>query len=97
MGFEYGALIFGARLAVVVALYLWTRTSRTVLFWAAFVLTRPLGATLGDLLDKPVGSGGMDLSRFYASLILLTFILVCIWLIPQRAAARGQAERRASD
>ncbi len=92
LGYESGALIFGAALAVVAALYLWTRTPRTALFWAAFVLTRPLGATLGDLLDKPVASGGLDLSRFYASLILLTFILVCIRLIPQRAAARGHAE-----
>jgi uncharacterized membrane-anchored protein len=76
----------------VAALYLWTRTSRTALFWAAFVLTRPLGATLGDLLDKPVASGGMNLSRFYASLILLSFIVVCLRLIPQRAAARVHAE-----
>jgi uncharacterized membrane-anchored protein/uncharacterized iron-regulated membrane protein len=92
LGYEYGAVIFGAGLAVVAALYLWTRASRTALFWAAFVLTRPLGATLGDLLDKPVASGGMNLSRFYASLILLSFILVCLRLIPQVAAPRGHAK-----
>jgi uncharacterized membrane-anchored protein len=92
LGYEYGALIFGAGLAVVAALYLWTNTSRTALFWAAFVLTRPLGATLGDLLDKPVADSGMNLSRFYASVILLTFILLCIRLIPQHAAARGQTD-----
>ena len=92
LGYEYGALVFGAALAVVAALYRWTGVSRTALFWVAFVLTRPLGATLGDWLDKPVASGGMDLSRLYASMILLTFILGCIWLIPQRAAARGDAK-----
>jgi uncharacterized membrane-anchored protein len=91
LGYEYGALIFGAGLAAVAALYLWTRASRTLLFWAAFILTRPLGATLGDLLDKPVASGGMDLSRLYASLILLSFVLLSVWLLPQRAAERGRA------
>ena len=75
--------------SVVAALYLLSRTSRTVLFWAAFVLTRPLGATVGDLLDKPIASGGMDVSRLAASVLLLSFILVCIWLFPQRAATAG--------
>jgi uncharacterized membrane-anchored protein len=92
-GYEYGALIFGAGLAVVAALYLLSRTSRTVLFWAAFVLTRPLGATVGDLLDKPVASGGMDVSRLAASVLLLSFILVCIWLFPQRAATTAGSHR----
>ncbi|HUP05880.1 MAG TPA: hypothetical protein VMU47_01935 [Caldimonas sp.] len=86
LGYEYGALVFGSGLAIIAGLYLWTKTSRTLLFWAAFVLTRPLGATLGDLLDKPIANGGMALSRLYASLILLAAILACIWLIPQRAA-----------
>lgn len=86
LGFEYGALIFGAGLLIVAVLYLWPRVSRTALFWAAFVLTRPLGATLGDLLDKPVAQGGMDVSRLYASLILLAFMLACVLLLPQRAA-----------
>lgn len=87
LGYEVGALVFGAGLMVVAALYFWSRVSHTVLFWLAFVLTRPLGATLGDLLDKPVSAGGLHLSRLYASLVLLAFIAVCIYFIPQRAAA----------
>jgi uncharacterized membrane-anchored protein len=89
-GYEYGAAIFGLGLAVVAALYVWTSISNTLLFWAAFILTRPLGATLGDLLDKPVAKGGMHLSRLYASLILLTFLVGCILFIPQRAARHGE-------
>lgn len=91
LGYEYGAVLFGVGLAVVAALYFWTKVSHTLLFWAAFILTRPLGATLGDLLDKPVSAGGMHLSRLYASLILLGFIVVCVLLIPQRSAKRGEA------
>jgi uncharacterized membrane-anchored protein len=91
MGYEYGALLFGAGLVIVAALYLWTRVSRTALFWAAFILTRPLGATLGDLLDKPLSQGGLEVSRFYASAILIIFILICILVIPQRAAKSGSA------
>jgi uncharacterized membrane-anchored protein len=91
LGFENAALIFGAGLAIVAALYFWTRISRTALFWAAFVLTRPLGATLGDLLDKPASQGGMHLSRFYASVVLLAFMAVCLLVIPQRPAAKGAA------
>lgn len=73
---------------VVGLLWLWPRVSRTALFWAAFVLTRPLGATLGDLLDKPVAQGRLRVSRFYASGILFAFIVACITLIPQWAARR---------
>ncbi len=91
LGYEYGAVIFGVALAVVAALYFWTAISHTALFWAAFVLTRPLGATLGDLLDKPVAEGGMNLSRLYASLILLAFIGVGVWFSPQRTAQPGSA------
>ncbi len=91
LGYENGALIFGAGLLVVCGLFLWTRVSRTLLFWAAFILTRPLGATLGDLLDKPVASGGLNISRLYASLILAAFILVCMVVIPQRAAKASDA------
>ena len=91
LGYEYGALLFGAGLVVAGALYLWTRLSRTVLFWAAFVLTRPLGATVGDLLDKPVAQGGLNVSRLYASLALLAFVIVYVWLVPQRPA---QADKR---
>lgn len=91
IGYEYGAMLFGAGLIVVMGLYLWTRVSRTALFWAAFILTRPLGATLGDLLDKPVAAGGLDISRLYASGILLAFIVVCIALMPQRSTRRNPA------
>lgn len=86
--FGYGgsAIIFGSLLAVVAAGYLWTRISRTALFWAAFVLTRPLGAVLGDLLDKPVSKGGLALSRFGASAVLLFIIVTCILAFRQRPA-----------
>jgi uncharacterized membrane-anchored protein len=89
LGYEYGAVVFGVGLAIVAAAYYWTKISHTLLFWAAFVLTRPLGATLGDLLDKPVASGGLHLNRLYASLILLALIVACVWVIPQRSAARS--------
>jgi uncharacterized membrane-anchored protein len=91
LGYEYGAVVFSIGLAVVAALYFWTKISHTLLFWAAFILTRPLGATLGDLLDKPVANGGLHLSRLYASLILLAFIAVSIFVIPQRAAKHHAA------
>lgn len=89
MGFETAALLFGAGLAIVAASYFWTRISRTALFWLAFVLTRPLGATLGDLLDKPLAQGGLNLSRFYATAVLLMFMALCVWFMPQRAATRS--------
>ena len=89
LGYEVGAVLFGAGLVALAALYLWTRTSRTLLFWLAFVMTRPLGATLGDLLDKPLSAGGLNLSRLYASLVLLAFMAACIYFIPQRAARAG--------
>ena len=91
LGFEYGALIFGAGLAVVALLYFRSRVSRTLLFWAAFILTRPLGATLGELLDKPLAQGGLNVSRPLASLILLAFIIACVALIPHRAARASDA------
>jgi uncharacterized membrane-anchored protein len=91
LGYEQAALIFGAGLVIVAALYFWTKLSHTLLFWAAFVLTRPLGATVGDFLDKPIAQGGLHLSRLYASLVLLAFMLVCVRLIPQRPAAPGAA------
>jgi uncharacterized membrane-anchored protein len=84
LGYEIGALVFGSALAIVAALYFWTSISRVALFWAAFILTRPLGATVGDLLDKPVSHGGLALSRPLASGVLAVFIVVCILLIPQR-------------
>ena len=86
LGYSGGALVFGAALAVVAGLYFYTRVSRTVLFWGAFILTRPLGATLGDLLDKPVASGGLHLGRFAASAVLLALMAGLIALLPQRAS-----------
>jgi uncharacterized membrane-anchored protein len=82
-------LIFGGALAVVGAGYLWTRASHTLLFWAAFVLTRPLGAVVGDFLDKPHENGGLALSRFVASGVLLAFMVLCLLVFPQRAARRA--------
>ncbi|HXC56442.1 MAG TPA: hypothetical protein VNU97_14185 [Rhizomicrobium sp.] len=86
-GLEYlgGAAAFGALLAVVAALYFWTRLSRVWLFWTAFILTRPLGATVGDFFDKPLASGGLNISRPLASAILAAIIVVCILVLPQRA------------
>jgi uncharacterized membrane-anchored protein len=87
LGYENGALVFAAGLALIAAGYLWTNLSRTLLFWSAFILTRPLGATLGDLLDKPLSDGGLAISRFYASAILAAIIIACVALLPQRAGA----------
>lgn len=91
LGYEWGAIVFGAGLAIVAALYFWTRVSRTMLFWAAFVLTRPRGATLGDFVDKPVAQGGLAVSRLSVSLILLAIIVVGVLLIPQRPARASTA------
>ena len=85
MGYEHGAFVFGAALAVIAVLYFTTSISRVSLFWAAFILTRPLGATVGDYLDKPVADGGMNFSRPVASAIIAAFIILCILLLPQRA------------
>lgn len=85
LGYEGGALVFGAGLAALVAAYAWTNISRVGLFWAAFILTRPLGATVGDLLDKPVSQGGLNLSRPIASAVIAAFIVGCVVLFPQRA------------
>ena len=87
LGYEGGAIVFAAALAVVAGLYFRTNVSRTLLFWAAFILTRPLGATFGDLLDKPVANGGLALGRFYASAVLAAFIIACILILPQRAGS----------
>lgn len=89
MGYLGGALIFGAALVVVYLLYRLTSTSRTGLFWAAFILTRPLGATVGDWLDKPIAKGGLELSRPLASLVLAGAIVLLIALLPQRAAEKA--------
>ena len=85
LGYEGGALVFAIAIAIVASAYLRTRLSRTFLFWAAFILTRPLGATLGDLLDKPLSSGGFALSRYAASAVIAVLIIGAILLFPQKA------------
>ena len=85
LGYEGGALGFGAGLAVIAGLYRWSNVSRVLLFWAAFILTRPLGATVGDFLDKPVDEGGLALSRPLASAAIAAFIVTCLLVLPQRA------------
>jgi uncharacterized membrane-anchored protein len=92
-GYSGGALVFGAALALLAVLYFTTKTSRVLLFWAAFILTRPLGATVGDFLDKPVAKGGLDLSRPLASLVMAVAIVALILLLPQRPGTHpGHAE-----
>ena len=85
LGYGGAALVFAAGLAVLAALYFWTDVSRVTLFWAAFILTRPLGATVGDFLDKPLDHGGLALSRPLASLVLAVGMIACVLLLPQRA------------
>lgn len=93
LGYLGGALVFGSALAVVALLFAFTNTSRTALFWAAFILTRPLGATVGDLLDKPHADGGFAMDRFSASAILAAFIVACVLFLPQRAGSHpGECE-----
>ena len=88
LGYTGGAVVFSGLLALVVAAYYWTQLSRTLLFWAAFILTRPLGAVVGDFLDKPHDAGGLALSRYTASAVLLAFIALCLWVFPQKAASK---------
>lgn len=85
LGYAGAAMVFGAMLVVLAALFFWKRVSRVLLFWAAFILTRPLGAAVGDFLDKPLDHGGLAFSRPLASAVLGVAILACILLIPQRA------------
>jgi uncharacterized membrane-anchored protein len=94
LGYEGGALVFAAGLAVIVGAYYYTNVSRTLLFWSAFILTRPLGATLGDLLDKPLEEGGLAFDRFYASAILAAIIIACILFLPQRAGKHPGAQQQ---
>jgi uncharacterized membrane-anchored protein len=84
LGYRGGALVFGALLALLALAYYFTRISRVWLFWAAFILTRPLGATVGDFFDKPIAAGGLNVSRPLASAIIAVFILICLLVIPQR-------------
>jgi uncharacterized membrane-anchored protein len=93
LGYSGGALVFGAALAIVAAAYYWTNVSRIALFWTAFILTRPLGATVGDFLDKPRDHGGLALSRPLASAVLAIFIIGCLLILPQRAGSHpGEPE-----
>ncbi|HEY3767928.1 MAG TPA: hypothetical protein VGN44_04575 [Candidatus Angelobacter sp.] len=85
VGYERGAMIFGGTLALIAAAYFFTSTSRTLLFWMAFILTRPLGATLGDLLTKPLANGGLNLSRISSSLVIAVFMVLCILVTGRRA------------
>jgi len=89
LGYTGGALVFGGLLLLVLLAYRFTSTSRTALFWAAFILTRPLGAVVGDFLDKPVSHGGLDLSRYAASGALVAFILLCLLVFEHRPARRA--------
>jgi uncharacterized membrane-anchored protein len=86
LGYTGGALVFGAMLAVIAAAYYRTKISHTVLFWAAFILTRPLGAVVGDFLDKPVIKGGLALSRYSASVTLVVLIVLCIFMFSHKPA-----------
>lgn len=92
LGYSGGALLFGAALIVLAVLYYWSGISRVLLFWAAFILTRPLGATVGDFLDKPLAKGGLDVSRPVASLVLVGVILVLIAILPQKPGQHPGAE-----
>ncbi len=96
LGYDGGALLFAAGLAVLAAAYFFTHTSRVYLFWAAFILTRPLGATVGDFLDKPVSDGGLALSRPIASAVIGALIIVCILVLPQRAGQHPEQSEIAS-
>ena len=89
LGYLGAAVIFGGLLALVAVAYFRSRIPHTVLFWTAFVLTRPLGAVVGDFLDKPVANGGLELGRYSASAVLLVLIAACIALVPQRPAAKA--------
>ncbi|MEO7365505.1 MAG: hypothetical protein ABIW03_04220 [Sphingomicrobium sp.] len=96
LGYSGGAVAFGAALAVLAALYFATRISRVGLFWAAFILTRPLGATVGDWLDKPVAKGGLEFSRPLASIVLAVVIIALVLVLPQRAGSHpGRVEATA--
>jgi uncharacterized membrane-anchored protein len=97
VGFERGALVFAGALAIVAAAYFFTSISRTLLFWTAFILTRPLGATLGDLLTKPRADGGLNLSRISSSLVIAAFMILCILLTSRDAGNHpGENEKRSA-
>ena len=88
-GYTGAAIVFGAMLALVALAYYFTAISRTALFWAAFILTRPLGAVVGDFLDKPLAKGGLNLSRYSASAALVVLIVACILIFKQKPAQKS--------
>jgi uncharacterized membrane-anchored protein len=90
LGYGGGALVFGAALVAIAGLYYWTRVSRVLLFWAAFILTRPLGATVGDFLDKPLANGGLALDRFTASAVLAAFMILFLMVFAQKATTDSE-------
>jgi len=94
VGYERGALVFAVALSLIAAAYFLTNVSHTLLFWAAFILTRPLGATLGDLLTKPVADGGLNLSRITSSLAIAVFMVLCIFLTQKNAGRHPDAGRK---
>jgi uncharacterized membrane-anchored protein len=96
LGYEGGALLFAIALAALAAAYFFSNVSRVFLFWAAFILTRPLGATVGDFLDKPQSDHGLALSRPIASAVLAAFILACVLILPQRAGEHPSRSGTAS-
>jgi uncharacterized membrane-anchored protein len=96
VGFGGGVVVFTAAIAIVATLYFWTRTSRVLLFWLAFILTRPLGATLDDLLDKPLNDGGFALSRPLAPVVMAVTIVICILFFPQRAGGHPGATEQST-
>ena len=96
MGFLGGALVFGLALVIVAALHFWTRVSKVALFWVAFILTRPLGATLGDFLDKPLDHGGLALSRPIASLVIAAAMVALILILPQRPGSHPRTAQQAA-
>ena len=89
IGYVGGAIVFGTMLAIIAVAYYRTSISRTILFWAAFILTRPLGAVVGDFLDKPINQGGLNLSRYLASATILVLIVFCIFIFSHKPAKRG--------
>src|SRR3546814_1834066 len=97
LGYAGGAMLFGSLLLLVALAYFRTSISRTVLFWTAFVLTRPLGAVVGDFLDKPLQHGGLGLSRYAASAVLLALVVMLVLALPQRPARRARSEEHTSE
>jgi uncharacterized membrane-anchored protein len=95
LGYGGGVALFSGLLVAVAACHFWTKISKTVLFWAAFILTRPLGAVVGDLLDKPLANGGLNLSRYSASAVLIVLVFAFILVFPQKAGRHPSAEEKA--